>query len=634
MTKKCPSLSYERKHEIVLQFYGLSEAADGSNVCSRSERPEKISLPFSPAKQNFNSLNILAEASRRVGSDHPGQNDTYTAIGTHINSPLPLDPSLDIDNFTTTYLNEEDAMTSDLDENMHLPQSVPEPVRSPGMELTSIAASANDILPTGPEISLSQEPVSDALFNQTQPEHVTKEHEEQHTQQANISEQGQPDTPATAIEAPLRPLVPSRDAHFVSESGTAVRSPKPKVRGKFTQSRRQEVQKMRQMGACLRCRMLKKTCSNGDPCQACAAIESPRIWKTHRCLRTKLVNEFDLYSVGLVNATAYHEMAQLKEQAIAKEDGGMLEIYNLDNAPTGISLKATRFVRNSATATPGSTPVHVVDTENDDITRKMERFILSTSSKCFASEENALIKTTLRTAEASAREKNDPLLATILELWACTMLLVDARNKWLAIFDSGNPSTLPDMLESSPSEVSPLSNRLINAQLHVGVEARGKVLAKRILGDLERRLLQRQRDRQFETFLAAVLLLNCFERISWLFQASNHEQPDTWPLAKSAEHYVQQGERFAEIIDVLCDMRSLPPRTSFDPVKSRLMPLSDQDEAAWRWFDAISITQEDVQSNNARPFDPTDYHSLDGRLFARLLRPDSERHSKSTVATR
>lgn len=38
-----------------------------------------------------------------------------------------------------------------------------------------------------------------------------------------------------------------------------------KVRGKFTDSRRQEVQNIRKKGACIRCRMLRKTVSSRQP---------------------------------------------------------------------------------------------------------------------------------------------------------------------------------------------------------------------------------------------------------------------------------------------------------------------------------------------------------------------------------
>ena len=233
-------------------------------------------------------------------------------------------------------------------------------------------------------------------------------------------------------------------------------------------------------------------------------------------------------------------------------------------------------------------------------------------------------------------QKGDTLLTNILWLWTCTLLLVDDRLRWQSII---TPDTAAAPAEHQaptenllPSEASPLSNQLINAQLSVGVEMCGKSLAKSILGDLERRLLQRQQDRQFDTFLAVIILLNCFERMSWLFKRTHAKQRDEWPFPQSSEEFVQEGERFADIIELLVDMRSLPPRTFFDPVKNTLVPLGNQDESIRKWFDEISITQEYLQFNSERPFDETDFHSMDGRFFARLLQPDSEKQPKGDFA--
>lgn len=48
-------------------------------------------------------------------------------------------------------------------------------------------------------------------------------------------------------------------------------------------------------------------------------------------------------------------------------------------------------------------------------------------------------------------------------------------------------------------------------------------LSKSVMNDLERRLLQRQQSGWFETFLVALLLLNCVERTCWLFRSWDDE---------------------------------------------------------------------------------------------------------------
>jgi hypothetical protein len=58
-----------------------------------------------------------------------------------------------------------------------------------------------------------------------------------------------------------RPIAMNPNSHakgFVNDFGNDTKPTKPKVRGRFTASRRKEVQEVRKQGACIRCRMLKK----------------------------------------------------------------------------------------------------------------------------------------------------------------------------------------------------------------------------------------------------------------------------------------------------------------------------------------------------------------------------------------
>ena len=54
----------------------------------------------------------------------------------------------------------------------------------------------------------------------------------------------------------MNPNAPHRA--FTSEFSTSDKQMKPKVRGRFSDLRRKEVQEVRKLGACIRCRMLKK----------------------------------------------------------------------------------------------------------------------------------------------------------------------------------------------------------------------------------------------------------------------------------------------------------------------------------------------------------------------------------------
>lgn len=58
-----------------------------------------------------------------------------------------------------------------------------------------------------------------------------------------------------------RPIAMNPNTHtkgFVNDFGNATKPNKPKVRGRFSATRRKEVKEVRKRGACMRCRMLKK----------------------------------------------------------------------------------------------------------------------------------------------------------------------------------------------------------------------------------------------------------------------------------------------------------------------------------------------------------------------------------------
>ena len=83
---------------------------------------------------------------------------------------------------------------------------------------------------------------------------------------------------------------------------------------------------------------------------------------------------------------------------------------------------------------------------------------------------------------------------------------------------------------------NPQSYALLCSQLRCAAEKRAAQLSKGVMNDLERRLLQRQHSGWFETFLVAMVLLNCVERASWLFWTWEDEQ--YYSKVREADHYL------------------------------------------------------------------------------------------------
>lgn len=196
-----------------------------------------------------------------------------------------------------------------------------------------------------------------------------------------------------------------------------------------------------------------------------------------------------------------------------------------------------------------------------------------------------------------------------------------------------------DLESNSRTPITHHNNResydLIRIQLMGALEKRAGTLSRVVMNDLERRLLQRQQSNLFETFLVAVVLLACVERMCWLFktwedstndkspqlmtitsdgdiaqalQASQEsmqrEQPRStrWPLDKMPAYYSQQGERFSDILYMLLKMRGVPPKPVSRPEDGQLILRVDEaDTMAKEWYDCIGVTAETLlERGNAR----------------------------------
>ncbi len=157
---------------------------------------------------------------------------------------------------------------------LSLPSSAPDIARNPS-QLSLIAASASNLEAMLPNAALTMEPdlgvpdagVSDKFFHPQAPRSVSTWPMAQVPQTETVFYDGVQDHSATmealtsrAATFPrpiaMNPNGPHRG--YTTDFSTSPQLPRPKVRGRFTPSRRKEVQEVRKRGACLRCRMLKK----------------------------------------------------------------------------------------------------------------------------------------------------------------------------------------------------------------------------------------------------------------------------------------------------------------------------------------------------------------------------------------
>lgn len=161
----------------------------------------------------------------------------------------------------------------------------------------------------------------------------------------------------------------------------------------------------------------------------------------------------------------------------------------------------------------------MLDHESDDIPGKLEQYLKLMAPIFYERELSPFVRTTLAVASSLAAEKEDVQLSRVLDLWAVNHVLVDIEMRWRTF-----EKTEDGERNSIDEETDEQSYQLICSQLRAAAEKRASHLSKGVMNDLERRLLQRTQGGWFETYLVAILLLNCVERGSWLFRTWAPEQ--------------------------------------------------------------------------------------------------------------
>ncbi|KAI9835091.1 MAG: hypothetical protein M1837_003967 [Sclerophora amabilis] len=317
---------------------------------------------------------------------------------------------------------------------------------------------------------------------------------------------------------------------FTSEFGTDSRAIRPKVRGRFTASRRKEVQEVRKRGACIRCRMLKKPCSGESPCSTCRNVESARLWK-QPCIRTRIADELELYSAGLHAVLAQHDVNGARSQAQFHNLPGRIEATHYEDSTVFVAFSALEGRRhlvdgnlhlNGNDFLADFQELRLLDGETDDLPGKMELYMKKMAPTFFDRELSPFMKTTLSIVSDLASQKKDTLLNRVLELWSLNHILVDVEMQWKT-YESPDPDIGGTRIPID-DDTNKESYHLLCAQLRSAAEKKAAQTSKVVMNELERRLLQRTQSGCFETFLVALCILNCVERSTWLFMSWDKDE--------------------------------------------------------------------------------------------------------------
>ncbi len=379
---------------------------------------------------------------------------------------------------------------------------------------------------------------------------------------------------------PVEPITPTPTAlvkgGFRLDTGSPNGSKGRHSRAKFNPERRKEVQEVRKLGACIRCRILRKTCSMGDPCDTCRKVLSPRVWH-YGCVRTNFTEQFDLYSAGVQVVLAQSRMNDLKTRfgTTLQSKGLAIEAYHFPETSARLQL---RVVEKQADAENEDTAAHdegnivMIDTDTQDVPARVEAYMRELLPELVKREPSHFALTTVRTAQEIFSETNDEVLKRALELWGLVELLGRER-QWTICVPSANEGIDPIYIKD---DINPDLFHTLCLQLSAAVERKAAAISKALLTAMQRILQDSRAKVDFNMYFAGLVLLNCVEKSTWVLKAWEQEHlKDGWPIQqKKPSAYTQQGHAMAIILRVLLSIRKVLPElqvvisTVLSPLKS------------------------------------------------------------------
>ena len=368
-------------------------------------------------------------------------------------------------------------------------------------------------------------------------------------------------------------------------------------RSRFTAARRKEVQEVRKIGACIRCRILRKNCGKGTPCDTCRKVLAPRVWRTG-CVRTRLHEQLDLYSAGVQVVLSQNRINLLKAQLEMMNDGSVIEVSHFPETGKYIIVLATLVALlepsdTQAAARQSKEPFHqaiMIDQDAEDIPDKVERYMREVLHLFIEREPSKFMRITLDIAVQQLAEGEDDLLRKSLELWGLVEC-IDRERQW-------NILEKPNIAEEEPRWIKEVRNAndadiytMICMQLNAAAERKANNTSKALLSGMHRVLQDSKIRIDFKKFLAALIFLNCVEKSTWAFKAweQDHLRPG-WPLERDPSVFTQQGGNLAGLLKMLLAIRKALPKTHRD--NSGKLAALEQDPVIVNYFQSIDLDCE------------------------------------------
>ncbi|KAL2023372.1 hypothetical protein VTK56DRAFT_2729 [Thermocarpiscus australiensis] len=694
LTKKCPAISEAERVNALLTLSGMSHASQRfqqsqqahaqAQAQARAAQANGSSVDLPMIQRDWTALGVLAEVSRQIDLNEKND-DRGQPNGTVPHAPAPLAEHLNLENPPASQENgiakaaKAEPPSPERDRALTAEERLQEILRAEdantdSANITMAAAAAARLHPSylDPEI-LGEEAAAAAAEAASATAAAAAAAEAANATAvaaatasaanslpvADMTGTEEPPAvsavPATATTNPPQPwgeityatdsfqatvtnsgpvqhTIPSARGGFRLEPGpNGVKS--RHTRARFNATRRKEVQEVRKIGACIRCRVLRKTCSQGSPCDTCRKVLSPRVWRSG-CVRTKFSEQLDLYSAGVQIVMAQSRVNSLKqamrlgnhglmvEACLFPEYGSRLQLQVLQHdpdRPDRVKLAEGTPEGNTADKT-SSYPIVMLDSESQDVPGRVETYMREVLPELIRREPSHFMQVTLQTAVDVASKTNDELLKKSLELWGLVEVL-DRERQWIINAKTwAEDAPAKSIKEGTDEELF----NTICLQLSAAAERKAAATSKALLTGMQRVLQDSKVKIDFNMYFAVLILLNCVEKSSWSFKAWEQENlRHLWPLEKEPVSFAQQGYVIANLLHMLLGIRKALPRTARRESDGKLVT-EEENPTMREYFEAINLDFAEVKAKHERPaFSPTNSRSFELLFCSTLLLPAS-----------
>ncbi|ORY62935.1 uncharacterized protein BCR38DRAFT_458208 [Pseudomassariella vexata] len=395
------------------------------------------------------------------------------------------------------------------------------------------------------------------------------------------------------------------------------------TRARFDAARRREVQEVRRIGACIRCRILRKNCSKGTPCDTCRKVLSPRVWRTG-CVRTKLAEQLELYTAGVQVVISQKRVNKLKACHKLTNNGVVVEASFHETGQKmvlqvaqGQPLEVTQDVNEDSSAPP--TDILMIDNDKEDVPAKVENYMRHVVPELIRREPSNHVRVMLECASHVAQETDDELLKRSLDLWGLVEMMHRERH-WSFLKKMSDRDSEGVLIKEAPGEHDSFTN--LSTQLTAAAERKAAATSKSLLNGIQRHLQDGKTKLGFAMFLTTLVLMNSVEKTTWTFKAWEGEGLQAlWPLEKQPSDYYNQGYALCELLRMLLSIRHVLPRV-VEPDPDHAMVAEEENEIIRQFYQNLNVSTNFLRSRHENyTFDQTDSRSLEFLYCSHLLMP-------------